>query len=391
MTFPVPGPTTALLQTPPGRGGIAVIVLAGDRTSEILSLCFRPGASHAVGGYGRLQLGHIVEDGQAVDEALVHAAPGAAEINIHGGSASAGAVLAVLERLGAVVLPPRPHAAEQLPVAHPTWNNPAIGVEMLNALPHAVTAVAAAAVTNQWAGGASAMVCGTPTEKELREAASALGQMQKVLSPPEVVLVGAPNAGKSSLMNALVGRAVCIVNSTAGTTRDWVREVASLAGLPVYLTDTAGLWQAPAGIDAEAVVRAKARAQRADLVVLLSPGEPVAAPPWLDGRKVLRVASQADRVPPAAGADVAVSALTGEGLDALRRRILDELDLSHFDPARPMAFTPRQADLLTQMAAALDARDDRAGEDLTREFLSGEVREVSKDGTSHKDHKGTQR
>ncbi|MCY2923890.1 MAG: hypothetical protein NT031_00350, partial [Planctomycetota bacterium] len=155
-----------------------------------------------------------------------------------------------------------------------------------------------------------------------------------------------------------------------GTTRDWVREVASVGGLPVYLTDTAGLWEAPAGIDAEAVRRAKARAQQADLVLLLAPGEPATPPPWLSGPKVLRIASQADAVAPAAGADAAVSAVTGEGLDELRLRILHELGLSHFDPCQPMAFTPRQADLLTRMA---DAADPHTFAALRQELLSGEV------------------
>jgi tRNA modification GTPase len=364
-------PTIAVLQTPPGRGGIAVIVLAGERAGEILQRCFRPGPSHADAGPGRLQLGHIVDAGLVIDEALVHADLAGAEINIHGGSAAAGEVLALFERLGAVVAPAPADAPGQLPLAHPRWNNPAIGGEMLQALAHAITATATAAVTRQWAAGVSELVSGTPKGEQLREAASGLGRMKSVLSPPEVVLVGAPNAGKSSLMNALVGRGVCIVNQTAGTTRDWVREPAAVGGLPVYLTDTAGLWDAPAGIDAEAVRRAKARAQQADLVLLLAPGGLAPKPVWLQGPKVLRIASQSDLVPPGPGADAAVSAVTGEGLDALRLRILHELGLANFDPGCPMAFTPRQARLLTRMADAVNSRDELAVAEARRELLSG--------------------
>ncbi|MCY2931822.1 MAG: 50S ribosome-binding GTPase [Planctomycetota bacterium] len=387
---PAPGPTIARLLTPPGRGGIAVIGLTGPRAGEILARGFRPAPSHTAAGPARLQLGHVVDEAQVLDEVLVHADEAAVEINIHGGSAVAGEVLALLERLGATIAPAPGADGAAWPAAHPRWNNPAIGHEMLAALPHAITPAATAAVTQQWAAGVSELVSGTPTAKEvrlrfravppqaacgfaneLREAASGLERMKKVLSPPEVVLAGEPNAGKSSLMNALVGRAVCLVDPTAGTTRDWVCEIASVGGVAFYLTDTAGLWDAPAGIDAEAVRRARARAQHADLVLLLAPGGPGQTPPWLQGQKVLRLASQADLIPPAPDADIAVSAVTGEGLDELRRRILDELGLADFDPAMPSAFTQRQADLLTKLADAIDARDDRAVANLTREFLSG--------------------
>ena len=90
----------------------------------------------------------------------------------------------------------------------------------------------------------------------LRRAAGRLALIRRLLEPAEVVLAGPPNVGKSTLANALIGRQVSLVHDQAGTTRDWVRHLAVLCGVPVHVTDTAGLWDAPAGVDAQAVGRA---------------------------------------------------------------------------------------------------------------------------------------
>lgn len=347
-------PTTAALHTPPGRAGIAVIWLAGPNARAILGKVFVPLRSHARAAPGALQLGRLVDGGQVVDEAIVATTGEAAEINIHGGSAVAVAAMKLLARCGATILPAPAAAPGGFQAAHPTWDNPAIGREMLAALPEARTVLAAAAVTRQWAAGLSELAWGNPTAAELRRAARALATMQRILFPAEVVLAGPPNVGKSSLMNALAGRCVSIVHDTPGTTRDWVREAAALDGLPVNLTDTAGLWDAPGAVDGEAVRRARARAEAADLVCLLSTAAAVKPPPWLHAGKTLYVAAKCDLHPAADNADLAVSAVTGEGLEALRAGIISALGLAGFDPAAPMAFTPRQAAHLAAAAAGLD-------------------------------------
>jgi tRNA modification GTPase len=84
-----------------------------------------------------------------------------------------------------------------------------------------------------------------------------------------VTLIGAPNAGKSSLLNALAKRDVAIVTPTAGTTRDMIEVPLNLSGLPVIIVDTAGLRDTDDAIEAEGVRRARARAAAADLVLAL--------------------------------------------------------------------------------------------------------------------------
>jgi tRNA modification GTPase len=200
------------------------------------------------------------------------------------------------------------------------------------------------------------------------EASRGLETAEKLLSPPEVVIAGPPNAGKSSLANELVGREVSIVTDQPGTTRDWVREKALLNGMAVWLTDTAGLWSAPDEIDAEAVTRSRSRIEDADLIVLLGAFQ---RPDWIPPDRCLRAASRADIDRPEGEFDAICSVRTGEGMDGLRDAILDAVGLRVFDPSVASAFTQRQAHLLKQASRALsDGRAEQASEFL-KSLLEG--------------------
>ena len=142
-----------------------------------------------------------------------------------------------------------------------------------------------------------------------------------------VVLAGPPNAGKSTLLNALARRDVAIVSPVAGTTRDVIEVHCDLGGLPVVVADTAGLRESGDAVEQEGVSRARARAQDADLVLWLIPpeGAGAQAPP---ARRLLRVGTKADLGGSRANCDLLVSVASGEGIPELIDRLAAEAEAS---------------------------------------------------------------
>ena len=141
-----------------------------------------------------------------------------------------------------------------------------------------------------------------------------------------VVIAGRPNAGKSSLLNALAGHDAAIVTGIPGTTRDLLRERIEVDGLPIHVIDTAGLRDSPDVIEEEGIRRARAEMRRADLVLYLVDASTGAAPGELEAlaqdSPVLVVWNKTDiAAPPAGHAGIAISALTGAGLPELRERL----------------------------------------------------------------------
>ena len=134
-----------------------------------------------------------------------------------------------------------------------------------------------------------------------------------------VVLAGPPNAGKSSLLNALLGENRAIVSEVPGTTRDSIEEWMDLEGYPVRLVDTAGLRATGDAIEAEGVRRSEELIARADVVVDFSSRDIPAA---CEKENVIHIHSKCDL---SHGEGLNVSAKTGEGLDALKQRIVEIL------------------------------------------------------------------
>ena len=133
-----------------------------------------------------------------------------------------------------------------------------------------------------------------------------------------IVILGAPNAGKSSLLNCLAGREAAIVSHHAGTTRDLIEVHMDIAGFPVILVDTAGLRDSDNDIEVEGIKRAKARAENADIKLVLFDGtaEPDAESLALVDANTITIATKCDLIPLTTH-HLPLSTKTGQGLDEL--------------------------------------------------------------------------
>ena len=133
-------------------------------------------------------------------------------------------------------------------------------------------------------------------------------------------ITGAPNVGKSSLMNVLAERDVAIVSEIPGTTRDPLEARIVLGGVPVTLVDTAGLREAADTIEAEGIRRALSRAADADFrIAVIVAGAAIADAPGAD----LVIANKTDLGGIAPTGSLSISVLTGAGMDTLRDRLAD--------------------------------------------------------------------
>lgn len=171
-----------------------------------------------------------------------------------------------------------------------------------------------------------------------------------------IAVIGAPNVGKSSLINALARREVAIVSEIAGTTRDPIEVALDLGGVAATLIDTAGLRDSDDPIEAEGIRRARARAAAADLVLHVS-DRPDPAPV---GQRVVNKIDASGLAPGRAGDALQVSARTGAGLAALERWLIDWAATATRGDEPPLIARARQR---TALADAVARLDDALGED----------------------------
>jgi len=145
----------------------------------------------------------------------------------------------------------------------------------------------------------------------------AQGSGERLREGAIIVIAGPPNAGKSSFLNRVANRDVAIVSPHAGTTRDMLEVHLDLGGYPATLIDTAGVRETADPVEQEALRRAEARAQKADLVLWFEDASAGSLPPLESDVPLWRVHNKLDVAKASDKADYAISALTGEGVDAL--------------------------------------------------------------------------
>jgi tRNA modification GTPase len=373
------GDTIFALSSAPGQAGVAVVRVSGTEADR---LCLEiagvvPAARHAA-----LRTLRDPETGQEIDTALLLRFPGPAsftgedtvEFQVHGGRAVLDALFAVLARYEAVRL------AEPGEFSRRAFVNGRLDLTQAEGVADLVAAETEAQrrVALNQAGGALSRLHAEwrqqllhqlahveawldfPDEElpsdvldTLRQSVSGLtlgisahlqdARMgERLRDGVSVAIIGPPNAGKSTLLNALADREIAIVSEKPGTTRDVLEAHLNLGGWPVVLVDTAGLRESDDAVEREGVRRALARAASADLVLSLSPlpesGQglhfesyrPESNDLLTDvGPEIVRVVSKADRTDRDLHAvfggqyDQIISAQTGEGLSELSQLLAE--------------------------------------------------------------------
>ncbi len=333
----------AVLLSPPGRGALAILHVVGEGGAELVGRLLGK-------GFGKDPVyGWLCRNGERLDEVLVRRVDGfsaepTVEISCHGGPVTVDRLLTAFEAEGV----PRGDAAALLERAVAARAMDRIQAEAWTLLPGARTGRAARLLQDQAEGALSRAVAAGQTAPLLETAR--LGCALAI--PRRLALLGLPNAGKSTLFNALLDQERALVSPEAGTTRDPVREPLAIDGIPFELVDTAGVEAPRDAIGGEALQRTRRESETADLVIFVGDASVSDSPEeralWesLAGRR-LRVANKIDagaRVPEGA---LALSARSGAGLGQLRQAILRTLGLERDLPAgAPAIFTARQERLL---------------------------------------------
>lgn len=397
--------TIFALSTAPGRSGVAIIRVSGPdagRALENLSGEARPAARLAALRHFRDQTGEI-DRGLVLwfEEPASFTGEDSAEFHIHGGRAIVEAMLSALAAI------PGLRPAERGEFTRRAVENGKLDLTRAEALADLIDAetegqrrqalrqyegvqyelyeswrtrlIAAAA----WAEAAIDFADEEIPEDVFGEARTAISriteEIQSYLNDRHhgelvrdglyLTVIGNPNAGKSSLVNALAKRDVAIVSETAGTTRDIIEVHLDLGGYLVTLADTAGLRETTDTVESEGVRRALARAEAADLVILLQDGTAAKAAAF--ERADLVVWNKADLPWPEPHEGLKLSLKTGEGLDALVAALTGKVAQRLETPAEAPPITrARHRHALEEAAAALG----RAGAATEPELMAEDVR-----------------
>ncbi len=422
--------TICAVSTPAGAGGIGIIRISGSSAIGVASTVFRPrrekdlmtAPSHS------LHYGHVVDpaSNETVDEALVSVMRAPAtytredvvEINCHGGMMPLWRTLGLLIAAGA-------RQAEPGEFTKRAFLNGRIDLAQAEAVMDIITAktdLSLRAANEQLLGGLSGEIAALRDRMLSLIAAVEAGidfpeddietgtgqlladEVGRVLAEVDALLsgytygrilrdgfataiVGKPNVGKSSLLNALVKQNRAIVTEVPGTTRDVLEEYLNIAGVPLKILDTAGIRHSHDIVEQEGVRRSIATIGSADIVLLvLDASQPLTAEDRrvmdeVQGKHVLAVINKSDlprRLEKLGGVpetQVSVSCRTGEGLDGLKRAISDLVKQGTISSREhAWAVNQRHKTALEQTKESLQKALESITSGLSPEFIALDLR-----------------
>jgi len=425
-----PNDTIAAIATSLGEGGLAVIRISGADALTVAERCFAPAGKSAIkptqAPTHTIHFGHVARNGRQIDEVLlaVMRAPrtftreDVVEITCHGGIVATRTVLDMVLANGARLAEP----GEFTKRAFLNGRIDLAQAEAVADLIHSRTELALRAANEQLAGKLSRCInelrddlirtlahveahIDFPDEdiapdtknqllQRLEKAVTFMDELLCTAHEGQVLrrgvraaIVGRPNAGKSSLLNQLLGRDRAIVSPIPGTTRDTIEETADIRGLPVIFIDTAGLREARDEIEIEGVRRSRRSSEQAEFILqVFDASEPLTAADeaylaeFISKKRIL-VRNKVDlpprlQLPDHDGAHtVDVSCLTGEGLERLKDAI-KELTWSGEIGAEMLEvmINSRHQDALQRARAAAVRTIDSLKQDQTLELTAMDLR-----------------
>lgn len=390
-----------------GRAAVAVLRISGPATGPLLTMLCHRRPERRMASLRTLRS----STGEVLDRGLVLWFPGpasytgedCAELHLHGSRAVLGAVAEALVGLGA--RPAQPGEFTRRAFLHGRMD--LLEAEGVADLVEAETEAQRRQALRQLDGALGEIYRGwsdrlrdalalqealidfsdeevpTSTADEIVRLAGAVGEEiashladghrgERVREGITVAIVGAPNVGKSSLINVLTGRSVAIVSPVAGTTRDAVEARIDLAGIPVTLVDTAGLRDSDDPIEMEGVRRARERIAKSDIVIEIIDAS---APTEFALPDAIQVANKADLAIGPSG-PIVVSALSGAGLDTLQDALASRISGLIRQSGPPPLTRERHRASLAAALAQLEAMASMSWPELRAEHLRRALRSI---------------
>ncbi len=422
--------TIAAIATPLGQGGIAIIRISGENAVSIGDNVFRSlskATKHLSSAKSHtIHYGHIVHNDQLIDEVMVSIMRSPAtftrediiEINCHGGMQTTKSVLDAVLNAGARLATP----GEFTKRAFIHGRIDLTQAEAVSDLINARTNLALNAANEQLAGKLSKRIdqlrddtmqvlahieahIDFPDEdiepdtmdglvQRLKTAKLLIDQLlatandgQLIRKGIRVAIIGRPNAGKSSLLNQLLGHDRAIVSNIAGTTRDTISEEAQIRGIPVVFIDTAGLQETDDKVEQEGVNRSRASLNQADLILhVIDASEPLTSDSKLTltelaDRNCIVVLNKNDLSPELDHSNInschtiSVSSITGNGIESLK----DAIRVSVWDgevtsEMLEVMINSRHQEALNRAKTSLEAALSQLQSGLTLDLIAVDLR-----------------
>jgi tRNA modification GTPase len=431
--LPLNSDTIAAISTPPGRGGIGIVRLSGPDAFRIAREIFKPKNRASSAKPFKLRYGHIVDDGNILDEALVSLMPAPktyttqnmAEINCHGGNACVRRVLELAIRRGARLALPGEFTklaflCGRIDLSQAEAVMSVIGAENDFALKSAADQLSGTlgnkirSVKEEILSVQAAIEVAIDYPEEFDFAARSLkpkligvsGAIDKMIQSGvfsnmlaegiNMVIIGKPNVGKSSLLNAMLGRDRAIVAEQSGTTRDIVSDRLPLGDLLINIMDTAGIRETCDAIESMGVERGLLAAGDAHLIIWVIDGSSqmddedervmeFVKKVIVDNGKLAICAVNKKDLPTVVNTRhlrsrlgmpcVRVSALANEGVDELKEEITRLFSVDNRDDDT-LVTNMRHIDVLTRAKQALQSALQAIDNGLPDDFVSLDLGEA---------------